>query len=730
MFCRKITTLFLMVTGLCCLDCQNSFAQLKLNKGEKVKVKYLGEWRDGTVLETRGKQSNIEYTFVKVTSKVFNRNLIRKLCEFEGIDYARRWESADGQFKIVAALKSGDATKVVLIKEDLEKITVPLASLSSRDNAYAKKMLKSQSDAVASGNAPAATPDLPPISNFGSAADGSALFKSSSAKNLQPFGATPSFMQFSQQGVAFDFSRKMQELVAVIPVGGPEELVLVTARENNFFNEGIKYQSQVYWLSMKQQKVVATVPVTTEHFPIDYDPRTKTLLTFFKKGTFKDDEVNAYTLWSLKPGASDAKPIVRWKTDLGTFQRQMFGKVINDEVVLVKTDKNTYVGYDIKQKKIRYVYKSQSFFDVPAILTPDRKSLIICEDTFVSIVDAATGDSINRLSIGSDRGLSGANVNASGTKLAAITSRNVFVWDLNQNNKTPRTYRAPHVASPFRSRVEWIDDDLILCDGLNTRILYRLSLELPVWSYGMDVGSPMDNENPLKNCVVNGKCFYYAKPDFRQKTLTAIGVVQMPGPQVEEITKNVDRNSLDLLHPGSRIRLNIESVTEFQKVDGWLREKIEANEWVVDDSSDIVMTATMGVGAQQTIQYETIGTGQVFSVTFQPHYSTLRITKGKMVIWQGGTSTGAPSFIRADNAQAEVRKYQQPNLGFFSSVQFPARVIDPKYSRGFGVSKLGLKGIEVESTSPPGREDDPDEAVRQAEEQRQKDADKQRNQNQ
>ncbi len=37
----------------------------------------------------------------------------------------------------------------------------------------------------------------------------------------------------------------------------------------------------------------------------------------------------------------------------------------------------------------------------------------------------------------------------------------------------------------------------------------------------------------------------------------------------------------------------------------------------------------------------------------------------------------------------------------------PAEMIDPKYSRGFGVSHLGLRGIEVTSTKPPGREDDP-----------------------
>ncbi len=51
-------------------------------------------------------------------------------------------------------------------------------------------------------------------------------------------------------------SRKSQEVVAVIPVGGPEQLVLLTAREDNCFNGNLKFQSQLYWVSLKSQKVL------------------------------------------------------------------------------------------------------------------------------------------------------------------------------------------------------------------------------------------------------------------------------------------------------------------------------------------------------------------------------------------------------------------------------------------------------------------------------------------
>jgi hypothetical protein len=118
------------------------------------------------------------------------------------------------------------------------------------------------------------------------------------------------------------------------------------------------------------------------------------------------------------------------------------------------------------------------------------------------------------------------------------------------------------------------------------------------------------------------------------------------------------------------------------------------------------------------------GGGGNTTVSFTPHYANLIIRQGDAVLWQSGTSTGPPPIIRGDNLQAEVSKTERPQLGFFQFVSIPNKIIDPKYSRGFGVSELGLRGIEVLSTSPPGREADPSAADRKMQQDRLNPSDK------
>ena len=703
-------------------------AQARLVEGEKVRVLVLGKWRDGTVIESKGKKALVSYVFVSETQKVMDRVNIRKLCETIGIDYARSWTTADGNYQVIASLKDVTGEKAVLVKEDLTEVGVPLASLSTKDRAYAKKTIKGRNAAVEAGKAPATTPTLPPIQDFETSGEfAQSLFDSSQAV-IRPFGALPPYLKFSQNGMGFNFLRELQELVSVIPVGGPQELVLVGAREDSIFSRNENFQSQLYWISMKESKVLGKIAITSKDFPLDYNPVTKTLLTLHKKKTFDKSGIPShYTLWRLLPGKTEVTPLIRWSVEIGTFTDGKFAKIVNEQVILAKTKKHTYVAWDLKERKEIYTIKPQSFFDVPAILTHDRRSLIVCEDRQLTVFDAATGEIKNQFLL-KERGLSGANVNATGTKLAGINARQVFVWDLENGNAEPKVYNAPHVGSPFTSRIEWVEDDLILCESSFSRVLYKLSLELPVWSYRMDVSDSFLNNDPLKSFTIGGKLVYVAKPGrLNDKSLHAVGIVNLPGPQVKEITENVDRNSLNILGPGVRVGVTIESVTDPARVEEWLTKKIEANGWIYDENAEIQMVANMGIGANQTIQYQQIGGNQQFTVSFQPHFSNLKIKKGNSVLWQNGTSTGAPSFIRAENPQAEINRYQNPNLEFFNRVSPPQRIIDPKYSRGFGVSKFGLRGIEVESTTPPGREDDPEEAAKKAQEEAQKRLEEERN---
>ncbi|MCU0706936.1 MAG: SHD1 domain-containing protein [Pirellula sp.] len=704
---------------VCCSSLPNTgFAQTRLEEGESVKVMFLNSWFDGTVLGKDKNRYGVEFEFAGTMKReMFERAAIRKACEIDALDLARAWESSNGKFKIDAALKSFAGDKVLLAKTDGNEIEVPITSLSEKDQLYLKKFKKQFDDATKKGAVPAAVPKLPPIEDFGSPALGDigSMIGTGSPSSL---GSVPNFYTtFEQSGTGFYFARDRQQIVAAIPVGGPDQLVLMTARENNFQNRGVEFQSQAYWVSLKQKKMLGSVALTPEDFIVDYDPRTKRLVSIHSDEMRGQGDQDTMTLWSLKPGDTQAEPLMRWAISVDVFDRSHFAKLITADLVLTKAARHTYVAWDTASKSIAYTFKSASFFDAPIVLTADRKSIIVPEDGKVSVIDALSGDLRFSLPV-QDRHVSGANVNASGTKLAALTERHVYVWDLESRSTDPQVYEAPLIGSPFASRIEWVSDDLLLAESSMERVLYRLSLQLPVWSYRMEGAQSWLNRDPLTNQVLNGLFFYVAEPDSMRGSI-AVGAVKLPGPQVDEMTSKLNRQSLMLMKQGVRIGLKLDKVSDPGSVQQWLSEKIQANRWVLDPNASIQLHAEMGVGKTQTETYREMGIGnKTTSVTFTPHFASIVIKQGDTIVWQTGTTTGPPPIVSGQNIQSEVAKSEVPQLDFFRVVKIPSEIIDPKYSRGFGVSKLGLRGVEVVSTTPPGRSGDPQEEDRKSDQER------------
>lgn len=750
---------FVAIFALQVLTNSEAFSQARLVEGEKVRVLALGGWRDGIVLETKGKQAKVSYNIFpksqlgfnsddddgfsedesddiqidQLTKReaVFTRNNIRKLCELKGIDFARSWTTADGQYQVIAALQNVEGDKVVLVKEDLTIVKVPLATLSAKDKGYAKKQFNMRKAAIAAGRMPAITPTLPSIQDFETLDEFyREPFEPSNAE-VQPFGATPPFLKFSESGLGFNLLRASQEVVSVLPVGGPQELLLVGARENDM-TDGNGFQTQLYWLSMKEQKVLGNIAITAKSVPVDYNPMTKTLLTVNTNGFFDDgNDPEFFTLWRLLPGKTDAMPLICWSANFKSRDDHALAKIVNNEIVMAKLGGDSYVAWNLKERRQIYKIKLQGFRS-KMDMTPDRKMLIGCEEDRVTIFNAIDGKIINQFSgklkvegYAFFNQLTGANVNSTGTKLAAVNQMSVMIWDLAAGERKPKICPAPFVAGTSDSQVSWIDDDLILVESHMSKVLFRVSLGLPVWSY--DLENTWGKDNRLNTYTVDSKYFYNARPHpagtggrfeyaERGANLVGVGIVNLPGPKVNEITKNIDPDSLNILKPGTRVGLKLSNVTNPEQVRIWFTEKIKEAGWILDNEAPIKVIASMGIGQAQKVEYQTIGSSNVFSVNFRPHYSKYQIKDGKRVLWQNSTSSRAPSMIQSNNPRAAVGRYQQPNLEFFRRQKFPKKVLDPKYARGFGVSQLSMDGIKVLSTNPPGRASDPDEALRKAEE--------------
>ncbi|MBL8854428.1 MAG: hypothetical protein JNK57_10690 [Planctomycetaceae bacterium] len=708
-------------TAWACLACGFAMvgtpaqAQVKLEEGEQVKVYATGDWRDGVVLGQQGSKYGVQYEFAGTAQQgMFDRKAIRIMCETEALDFARTWASESGTFKVDAALKAIQGDKVVLIKIDMEEITVPLASLSKKDVAYVGKLKKFREAAIAQGQLPAETPPLPEVESFAGGFGDTAMVMFGEGK-VAPLGTPPSYLStFTQSGTGFKLTRERQELVAIIPVGGPEQLVLASVREDNFFNNGVMFPSQLYWASLKQKKIIGTVFVTSEDYVLDYDPRSKTMISYNKGERQGFNDGGVMTAWRLSPGDSKAEPLVRWNASLGWRLWSYYAKVINDRVILAKTDRETYTAWDLVEKKVLYTIKARSFFDAQVVLTKDRQHLIIPEDGFVTVIKADTGELAFQLKVPSS--VSGVNVNDAGTKIAALTRDRLYVWELDGTDPRPISYEAPLIGNPFSARLDWLDDDHILVEGFLSQILFRLSLELPIWSYEMDVWQKSLNDDPLRSMVLNGHFFYTAQPDIFGGTL-AVGAVKLPGPSVQEVTSKIEKEALFAVKPGTSVAIGNLKVSDPTQVRQWLEQKIQSNGWVLADQAEIVIHCEMGQHPPRTETYTSMmGRGTNTSVTYSPYYSNIEIRQDKRVLWQSGTSTGAPMVVNGDDIQGQVTRMQVPQLQFYETVELPARIIDSKYGNGFGRSVFGLRGIEVASTAPVGRADSPEEAQRLANE--------------
>ena len=66
----------------------------------------------------------------------------------------------------------------------------------------------------------------------------------------------------------------------------------------------------------------------------------------------------------------------------------------------------------------------------------------------------------------------------------------------------------------------------------------------------------------------------------------ALGIVDLPGPQVDELTNNLDRSTLLTLKKDPKIALKLDNVSDEEKVRRWLSEKIESAGWILVNEAE------------------------------------------------------------------------------------------------------------------------------------------------
>jgi hypothetical protein len=687
---------FLVAAALGLAPSERVLAADDYKKGDAIEVFHLREWRPATVIEV-DKRGNVgaEYEFAgRPQRQAFKPAEVRAAYESGALARGRMWSDMSGKFKVKAALlKINDDGSVTIRKDDMAELKIPLANLSDGDNKYIKTLQKEAGPAALAGPAP------PPLEDFSGGAFGSfgIPFGGSGAKR-EPLVADPlpAYLKLKQGGVAFQMEDFFDKLGAVLPLGGPDAWILAVVEGGS---PSKPIPTRLLWASLAKQKVDGRQLLPAGEMVLDYHPPTRRLLTCaaLKAEGAGGWGVPALTLWEVSPADKNVKPIVRWKAG-EEGPHDPWARIIDGNLVVQRFKTQEYVCWDTSAKQVKYRLNQESFFAPLVTLSGGRKYLFLPEDKGVRVIESATGKLL--VGLEAPNGASGVAMSEDGRRLAVLEDDVLAVHDLTDPSAEPQRYQAEAIGTPFAAILYWVGDDRVMADkGAFGQVLFSLKTKIALWNYDFDHSAVSEHGNRRLREIIDQHLVYAASVGSGAQRGLAVGAVQLPGPMVDEVEAATDPESLMIMKAGSEVRLEIQTGQHDDKVRTALLAEIEKTGWVHSESAEAVLVAEMKRGDQQNVTYTSGGFGRresSESVSVTPFVSSLVLKLGDKVLWQSGTSTGAPPvlFLRdGQTAQGEINKWQNPDPDFFSRVDIPTRLLDPAKRNGLGKTEVTNRGL-------------------------------------
>lgn len=764
----QLVVLTLVVSATSGISAQSPSAD-GLSRGDAVEVSYYGRWYPGVVLNVNKRgEAVVRFGFdrKKETKKFFPES-IRIPGQAKNADGARTWTSKNGKFKIDAKLVSADATTVKLRKPDGKELSVPIEKLSESDRDFLRSLKASpekqdpqktepeesqpqrfakpdeagpegQESSLTSerSGAPA---ELLPLQQF----EEPEWKKShtgwptrvSSVPGVEALEAMPMperLKGLAEAGVSIPGDFRSSAVRAVIPVGGADGLVLAAATSSVYKPQPDDLSlSVVYWLSSVQKKVVGCLYLPDGEHVLDYSPDGERLLTFASRSEPTVEEIRngatlSLTLWQLAPGSLDATPLMRWRVaktpSLITSNRPEAFVLTKDVVAYVANSDTQRLRqirlWNVPEKKLlaRFVQDYTITSDKQVFRSPDRRYLFVPDNRWstsdvIWCLDAATGEVVAHLGCGDPYAIS---VSPSGQKIAAVSSKKAYVWNLTGQTTEPTEFSHQMFGIPNRVEADWIGEEHLWANTrLGERRLVDIEKKRAVWQYEFEGVGLNDDKGRYLLSVADDRLVYSIVKDHQW----AVGVVRLPGPGVLESTQDFDIADHYILENGSAIKLTIKSETEVERIRKNLEEKIAANGWHVDDDAEVELTVEYGQGKKRQ---EWLGhyrrnldaagsdaAGKEEKMTFSPWVGTLTIKMKDETIWD--TAAWKTQYRTHDHLgqstfrtkAALVKKIETSDLTFLDWIKIPDKIVAHKTHSGIGRTAVDSRGLVQERKKTP-----------------------------
>ena len=620
----------------------------------------------------------------------------------------RTWKDAAGKYSIDAKLIDLQTDSVRLQKTNGDTISVPLAKLSSEDQAYVKSFVDLKTTKATETVNPFETSDRIKIEAV------QATFSLQTIKPSQDIQDLPdngNIILLPKSTVCEPLTPDPATAIPNLKAG----LSMLAA------TDPYDDLSELVTLNSKQALVAISIGRRVSGQP--KPPSGKLLVGQLPKGPFTlvSDGAEAIRIFDhnestgqtllvsnideskrggelvVIDGLATGKPVELYRRRLpgieepGSKPKVEQAKLLGEDLALVVVDS---VLYCWNLKSCRLIYRTdKSLIGLSQVtFSANGKWLAVPQQDGFSLLEAATGEDVGYV----DAGTSPRAVLAfhpDGRRIGYCSGNTWGVWDIVEARKIASGVVTEHLGDQLTG---WLGSDLLLTDLGN---LLDTKSEMLFWSYY--VGAT-DSRKLWNNWLIfttknNGlKLTILPIPD--KKALAALGKLDQ------------QKNAM-VTAPGTEVRIEIESSEPVDKdaLTEALTTSIERAGWIVKPTSKLAVVAKIGRGKPYTLQYSSSpigGTGkdkQLENVNINPFTAVLEIRSGKNVLWSRNTENFTPPmiFLRGEETvQEAVKKYERPQPEFFSSLQIPPRIPKPEIAKGLGSSRED-KGVWVDFPRQP-----------------------------
>ncbi|HEX5102467.1 MAG TPA: WD40 repeat domain-containing protein, partial [Pirellulaceae bacterium] len=431
---------------------------------------------------------------------------------------------------------------------------------------------------------------------------------------------------------------------------------------------------------LKAGKVNSDVPWMTSFTPVDLSPSGELLACMPDQFTRNASEKNKIAI--MRREGQQLTPVIRWSMGEGLEFAKKFEQVHflgEDRLLAFSAIGGSVTLFQIDQAKALWSVKTAQH-NTPT-LSANRAQFAAVIDGGIGIFNAATGDTLARISTETPLQRGTLSFSPDGKRLAHLTSAVLLVWDLTTGKQIHEVW-FPTIQSG--KSLDWCGEGFVLVDRSQ---LVDLDKRIVLWEYEFT-----GRGQPLAG-YLGGRFWLVASGSDHVHQLFSPTI---PDASAVAKSQQLTADGVLALKPGAQVSVQVNLPAhggELQKVTQELTNSLTKLGFIVVAGAPLTLEATITDDGKESVDYRGFGFGRRGSdkVEVQKYTSNVTLKENGKVIWTAGAHYGAPHMVRQKDGQTiqqAVDEQRGNPVDFFAHVRIPRQMARHEADGAYGRSKL------------------------------------------